>query len=486
MPEEPTESTEVELRCPECDYNLTVAVSGRCPSCGWRIDAAELVAASQSRPSAQRIGVIIAAAVMSGGSFLAIMFLGVFGKKLNLLDGVIIFAILLAAGGHAALAFATAWSGRAWPLRPPELRAMLTMAGSVSMLAALIGATQALDFEPTPRVVKGVKVNGTLEFGLTALLFTFPGWSLLLLRFLSFRPPVSRTTSSEKQEGAPASSRKRPGAPFLVEFARCYRREQVTRRTSTATRARSAALEAAVARIWESELALAREGDRELYNGELGRLVRADAVADSLCLELGCTSYREFLGTNLLNATAVHKEGARHFADPLGVSVVVVTLDNWLAMGRRGRRVAFHAGWLHPFGGMLESTDRAPEGTYDVFGCARRELIEEAGVRAHEIADLIVLGMVRDRAIHQPELILRAAIKLRRSELDVVFDPRLSGGEHNAIEYIPDTPDGIIEAIEEIGSVTPVAQAALLLHGRDRWGEGWYESACRRLYESLP
>jgi len=483
VPDSPTQSAAVELCCPECDYNLTVAASERCPSCGWLIDAAELVSSSRPRFGAQRIGIIVAAAALSGGSFLVIMFLGVFGKKLNLLDGVVLFAILLAAGGHAALACAAAGSGRVWPMRLQELRAVLTMAGCVSILAALIGATQALDFEPTPRVVKGVKVNGALEFGLAMLLFTFPGWSLLLLRFISFRPAPSSAPTSGGRGPRPTSGA-RVGAPFIVEFASVYRRDEVTQRPSSAVRPRSPALEAAVARIWESELALAQDADRELYNGELGRLIRADAVAESLCLELGCTSYREFLGTNLLNATAVWKEGVEYFADPLGVSVVVVTLDNWLALGRRGRRVAFHAGWLHPFGGMLEATDRGPDGTYDVFGCAARELMEEAGVRAHESGDRVILGLVRDRAIHQPELIFRARIKLKRSELDAVFDPRFSGGEHSGMEYVADTPDDLIEAIEKIESVTAVAQASLLLHGRDRWGEGWYASACQRLYEA--
>jgi 8-oxo-dGTP pyrophosphatase MutT (NUDIX family) len=268
-----------------------------------------------------------------------------------------------------------------------------------------------------------------------------------------------------------------------VEFARVFRREQVRQRVSSAVRPRSPLLAAAVARIWESELALAEDADRELYNGELGRFISAEVGEDSLRFTLGCISYREFLGTNLFNAAAVGREGVEYFADPLGVSVVVVTLDGWLALGRRGRRVAFHAGWLHPFGGMLESSDRQPKGTYDLFGCARRELMEELGARAHEIGETLVLGLVRDRAIHQPELIFRSAIKLKRGELDAVFDPRFSDGEHDAIEFVADTPDGVMEAIETVDSVTAVAQASLLLHGRDRWGEEWYASARRRLYE---
>ena len=476
----------VELLCPECRYNLTVVPSDRCPWCGWIIDREALLSSAGPRPTGQRLGVVAAAGVVGAGSLLVALSLGTGGKHLELRDAVILFAVLLAAGGHGALAVTAAVPGGHWPLRARELRAILAMAGWVSILAGAIGSTQALDFAPTPRIVEGVKVNGVLELVLTSALFTLPGWSLLILRMISFRAGAAAEAPAEETPSGPPHPRRRGGAPFLVEFARTYRRDQVTPQNSTVTRARSPALEAAVARIWECEHALAQDEGKILYNGELGRLVRAEADPDGLRLHLGCTSYREFVGTNLHNATAVGGEGAEHFADPLGISAVVVTLDGWLALGRRGRRVAHHPGRLHPFGGMLEPADRRAGGGYDAFAGAARELMEEAGVRAHEISDLIVVGMVRDLAIHQPELIFEASIRLSRAELEAVFDPRRGDGEHTAIELVADEPEALVAFLERSDSATPVAQATLLLRGRHTWGAAWFDSACLCLYGELP
>ena len=37
-----------------------------------------------------------------------------------------------------------------------------------------------------------------------------------------------------------------------------------------------------------------------------------------------------------------------------------------------------------------------------------------------------------------------------------------------------------------LSTVAPIAAAAMLLHGKIAWGEGWYEQACYLLYGDLP
>jgi 8-oxo-dGTP pyrophosphatase MutT (NUDIX family) len=223
-----------------------------------------------------------------------------------------------------------------------------------------------------------------------------------------------------------------------------------------------------------------------LYNGDLIRLVEARATATQLHLELGATCYRDFLGTNLHHAATVWRTGEQHLANPLGISSTVITSDGFLVFGRRSGRVAFHAGHLHTFGGLLEASDRNSEGHFDVFGAAIRELTEELGIHKNEIVEIIVAGLVRDRSILQPELLFEATLPLSRGELTARFDPTLPDQEHTGLEFVHDEPEAIVPFVRGSTLVAPVAAAAMLLHGRHAWGADWYEQSCYVLFGELP
>ena len=60
-------------------------------------------------------------------------------------------------------------------------------------------------------------------------------------------------------------------------------------------------------------------------------------------------------GTNVHNMDFVRGQNPDALANALGTSAVVVTADGYLALGRRSSRVANHPGYLHCFGGMLET-----------------------------------------------------------------------------------------------------------------------------------
>jgi 8-oxo-dGTP pyrophosphatase MutT (NUDIX family) len=170
----------------------------------------------------------------------------------------------------------------------------------------------------------------------------------------------------------------------------------------------------------------------------------------------------------------------------LGISSTVMTRDGFLVFGRRGDRVAFHAGHLHTFGGLLEPSDRNTSGRFDVFGAAIRELVEELGVRRDEVVEFLVTGLVRDRSILQPELLFEANLTLSRAELTARFDPTLPGQEHTGLEFVHDEPEATVAFLRRSTPVAPVAAAAMLLHGRHAWGADWYEQSCYVLYGELP
>jgi len=467
------------LHCPECDYNLTGAPGDRCPWCGWEIDVEALVAMALEGGHARRLGVAATALVVGIGSLVALASRLLQSRPTSKWDAFIVLAVLSAAGGHLALGVRALLSVGQWPMRARSLAEILGYAGYLSMILGLFGAASVFGDVPTQRIVRGVQVNGVLEYVILALLLAMPGCALLVLRMVSFRATGTRPRSTTVTDHS-------SGAPYFIEFFQRFTREQLSERWNAAPRPTTPVIEGVIARTWETELALARDGERMLYNGDLIRLVEARVTPTQLQLELGLTCYRDFLGTNLHNAATVRRNGEAHLANPLGISSTVITRDGSLVFGRRSGQVAFHAGHLHTFGGLVEPSDRDSDGRFDVFGAAVRELVEELGVRKDEIGEIIIAGLVRDRSILQPELLFEATLMLSRAELAARFDPTLPGQEHTGLEFVHDEPEAIVPFLRRSTPVAPVAAAAMLLHGRHAWGTDWYEQTCYVLFGELP
>jgi len=475
---------EADLHCPECDYNLTGAPGDRCPWCGWEIDVDVLVTMKAEAGPARRLGLAVTALLVGVGSFVALASLMRHHRGLSLGDALAVLAVLTAAGGHLALGVQALLSAGHWPMRPQALAEILRFAGYLSIVLAMLGAGNVFDAVPTPRVVRGVQVNGVLEYSVLAMLLAMPGGALLVLRLVAFRTRGSPLAGAGRR-GAGATDDS-CAAPFAVEFAQRYAKDHLTQSWNSAPRPTTPVVEECIGRVWETELALAREGERMLYNGDLIRLVHSRATPAGLHLEWGPTCYRDFLGTNLHNTATVLRIGDDHLSNPVGISSTVMTRDGFLVFGRRGPRVAFHAGHLHTFGGLLEPSDRDADGRLDVFAAAVRELHEELRVSGDEIAEVVVAGLVRDRMILQPELLFEATLTLTRAALAARFDPASPDQEHTGWEMVHDEPEAIVPFLRRSAPVAPVAAAAMLLHGRHCWGRDWYEQSCYVLFGELP
>ncbi len=472
-----------EILCPECDYNLTGVPSDRCPWCGWAIDVDAIVAFSHAHVG-RRIGVVVASLVVCFGTLLAAYSLGARGQRLSLFDMIAVAGPMAAAGGHFVLAVLVvlSWSQR-WPLRRGEVGTILHWVAWGSIAAGVIGGIPALNYAPTKLVVQNTVVNGPLEFMLSVILFSLPAFMLLLLLMIAFRP--RRRAVGETVLPANDTSRG-TRAPFSIDFARRFSAEQISQKRVTTPRLSNQMLDLAISQTWDAETAIAREFNRTMFNGKLVRLIRCLEHADSLHVELGPTDYRDFIGTNLHNLAMAWPLGPEFLSNALGVSATIITSDGFLALGRRSERVASHMGCLHPFGGMLEQADQKAEGTCDLFGSVRREACEELGLQPGEIRDITLVGLARDHKLMQPELIFDVQIKLTKSQLIERFDPGLSHGEHERIEVVRDEPDCLLPFLEHTPSVTPIAQAAVLIHGRHLWGREWYEQASYLLYGDVP
>lgn len=226
-------------------------------------------------------------------------------------------------------------------------------------------------------------------------------------------------------------------------------------------------LEAEIARTWD--VARQRPGVN-LFDGPLCRLEHASAEGDGLHLHLSPGSYRVFMGTNGHHPEWADAYGPQVMANPIGTSVVLRSSDGHLVFGRRSERVALYPGCAHPFGGMMEppSGDTPP----DVLGEMRRELHEETGITATELADLRVIALVEDVRLRQPELVYAAQTHLNAEAIA----GRLDTHEHTACWLLTDER-GAIEAVLTSGeAITPVLAGTVLAWGWRRFGDTWLDA----------
>lgn len=470
---------DLNLICPECDYNLTGAPGDRCPWCGWEIEVDALVAAHRRGSRVRRLTIAATAASIAVATLVATLSLSrIPAGRWSLLDGIALLSVGVAVLGHAGLAIVAMVSAERWPMRRGIAAELLLLAGWISVVGGIVGGASLLETAPTPRYVRGVQVNGVFEFVLAGCFYALPGVMLLGLRLVSVREPrLFRGRKAKRDDGR---------CSFAIESIGPVDPSQLTSTWTEKPRSTTAVIEERIARTWESQTALAVAEGRRLYNGELIRMIAAELRGGGLHLTLGPTCYRDFVGTNLHAARNTHEHGGDHLADALGISATMVTRDGFLAFGRRNREVAYHGGYLHTFGGLVERSDLRRDGVCDIDGAIRRELDEELHLGEDDLRSLVITGLVRDTAILQPELLFDVETQLTREQLLGRFKTVVEGQEHDRIEFVADEPDSIVPFIQRSAPIAPIAVAAMLLHGKIAWGESWYEKACHLLFAELP
>eukprot|EP00435_Cladocopium_sp_Y103_P033746 s435_g8.t1 len=194
-------------------------------------------------------------------------------------------------------------------------------------------------------------------------------------------------------------------------------------------------------RIEESwEAALAK--NPRLFNGSKFRLHRVSFDKDTklLRLELGLTSYKEYLGTNRLeeehrqrfqrNGLEHFEDEAVHFSNALGCEAALVTCDQQLVLLRRSGAVGTHAGLYNGPSGHPEPknvgfpTASDWDGTSsellrtavmkEIFQSAVDEVVAETGVPPETLSEPQLMGFMADPAM-KPDVLF-----LLRTSLDSI------------------------------------------------------------------
>ncbi len=277
-----------------------------------------------------------------------------------------------------------------------------------------------------------------------------------------------------------------PSLPFEIDAEGRFGPDQVHVQFDKRERPTNDTLDALITAEWDKQIALAREHDRLLFNGTLLRYVDHTVDTDPsgqprFTLTVGPTCYRDFVGTNLFNHHRLAEFGWDHFSNPVGTTATLITADHQICYGRRSAKVSYHANHVHTFGGAFEEADRLPDGTIDPFASVSREIEEELAIGRDELIDLTCVGLLRDKEIHQPEMLFEARLDLDSDEVEARWQKAEGRDEHAGLEFFANEPNAVPQYIQACGLIAPVASGALFLHGLHEWGIEWYQRAASDL-----
>ncbi|MBN2529615.1 MAG: hypothetical protein JXR76_24715 [Deltaproteobacteria bacterium] len=220
---------------------------------------------------------------------------------------------------------------------------------------------------------------------------------------------------------------------------------------------------------WQQQLQQAEKSGNRLFDGELLRLdafeyTEAPSVQRRLVLHLSKTRYRNFVCTNMLLQQRNGLWDDAFLANPLGLSALIICSDNKAILGLRGKGTFLYSGFWHTFGGVADTDDVDKKGGVRPFQVILREVTEELGIVSGDVTQMVCMGLVRDSAVLQPELIFR--INIRQSSTDVlsvIHQPSASiDEEHDRIIAVNTEAAHIEDFIRTHQSrITPVAKATL-------------------------
>lgn len=207
----------------------------------------------------------------------------------------------------------------------------------------------------------------------------------------------------------------------------------------------AAAVDAAIEPTWRTRCASGQHlFDAAKFRFHAARM--ADAADDgaasptaTLCLQLGLTGYREYIGTN----QGPHWHAAAQLlpdalASPLGNGVVVETLDGHVVLLRRSERVGESQGaWALP-GGHAEPALLRDDGVaQELFASAVREVCDELGlVPAHLSVDrLVCIGIVRRIVHHRPVMFFHVPVQLTAAAVRDAWSRRAGADAFETVDF---------------------------------------------------
>jgi 8-oxo-dGTP pyrophosphatase MutT (NUDIX family) len=204
-----------------------------------------------------------------------------------------------------------------------------------------------------------------------------------------------------------------------------------------------------------------------------------------LHLIFGDTSYKEYVTTR--EPQFARGRDRQQLSNALAVCSVIETTDGHILLDKR-QGVDVYAGRYHVIGGFFErdldtsitsETSETSETNPDPFAAIRREIREETGVQAADIAEQYCLGVVYDLATPHAELCFLTRLNIP------LYEVRQRIPEENEIKQLLSlhiTEESLRDFIlTNHGNISTTGEPNLLMYGAMKFGEAWFEEMMRRL-----
>lgn len=173
----------------------------------------------------------------------------------------------------------------------------------------------------------------------------------------------------------------------------------------------------------------------------------------NVCLHLGLTDYRTFIGTNLSNEwekfiVPLEDDSlqCQHTSSPLGNGAVVETADSKVIVLQRSNNVGEFPGYFvfpggHPepqevailthgyHQGLTDSEDINRKTSKEMFDSITREVVEEIGVSASCLSDPIFIGISRRELNVRPTAFFFLKCSLESKEVQQLYSKAQDGYE---------------------------------------------------------
>ncbi|XP_004505913.1 nudix hydrolase 9 [Cicer arietinum] len=221
-------------------------------------------------------------------------------------------------------------------------------------------------------------------------------------------------------------------------------------------------LENSVSEIWEQKSVQ----NKSLFNGHKfrygGHLLHTGDGSDDephVCLHLGLTDYRTFVGTNLsplwerfLVPSVDDSVLCQHTSSPLGNGAVVETIDNKILVLQRSYNVGEFPGYFVFPGGhpepqeigitshqyVKESTESVNiKVSREMFDSIVREVVEEIGVPALSLSIPAFIGISRRNLNVRPTAFFFIKCNLDSNEVQQFYYSALDGYESTQLYTVP-------------------------------------------------
>lgn len=200
----------------------------------------------------------------------------------------------------------------------------------------------------------------------------------------------------------------------------------------------------------------------------MARVLSYRQDGEGLSLTLGHTTYFHAVATGALLGKWLTRWGPHALANALAVSAVSRTADGQLVLEQRSDAVAeypgsYHvkpSGQVHPPSGPLEAT--------------LGELKEELDVPSAEVMEMRCVGLLRNPRNAKYEAVFSLAL---RPAWEAVCDRQpAEGWEAARLVTVPDDAEALARwLVTQRDAMVPAGHGALLLYGRARFGELWYQ-----------